>query len=85
MARGSTKPLTEMGTRNLPRGKEQPAHKADNLIGICEPIVYKMREPRRLTNLWASAVCYRDIFTFMLMEIHWISTVYFISGLFCKT
>jgi hypothetical protein len=29
-----------------------------------EPIVYKMWEPRRLTNLLASRACYRDIFTF---------------------
>jgi hypothetical protein len=31
-----------------------------NLSAICEPIVYKMREPRHLTILWASIVCYRD-------------------------
>jgi hypothetical protein len=31
--------LTEMTTRNLPKGKERPARKADNLIAICEPIV----------------------------------------------
>jgi hypothetical protein len=29
-----------------------------------EPIVYKMCEPRRLTTLWTSTVCYRDNFTF---------------------
>jgi hypothetical protein len=28
MALGSTQPLTEMSTRNLPGGKERPAHKA---------------------------------------------------------
>jgi hypothetical protein len=39
MALGSTQPLTEMSTRNLPGGKEQPARKADNLIAICEPNV----------------------------------------------
>jgi hypothetical protein len=39
MALGSTQPLTEMSTRNLPRGKGRPAHKADNLTSICEPIV----------------------------------------------
>jgi hypothetical protein len=38
--------------------------KADNLDAICEPIVWKMWEPRRLTTLWASAACYRDRFTF---------------------
>jgi hypothetical protein len=39
MAFGSTQPLTEMSTRNLPGGKGQPEHKADNLTAICEPIV----------------------------------------------
>jgi hypothetical protein len=39
MALGSTQPLTEMSTRNLPGGKGQPARKADNLTIICEPIV----------------------------------------------
>jgi hypothetical protein len=39
MTLGSTQPLTEMSTRNLPRGKGRPAHKADNLIAIYEPIV----------------------------------------------
>jgi hypothetical protein len=35
---GSTKPLTEMSTRNLPEGKGRPARKADNHTAICEPI-----------------------------------------------
>jgi hypothetical protein len=39
MALGSTQPLTEMSTRNLPEGKGRPARKADNLTAICEPIV----------------------------------------------
>jgi hypothetical protein len=30
MAVGFTQPLTEMSTRNLPKGKERPARKADN-------------------------------------------------------
>jgi hypothetical protein len=38
MALGSTQPLTEMITRNLPGG-EGEARKADNLTVICEPIV----------------------------------------------
>jgi hypothetical protein len=41
MAFGSTQPLTEMSTRNLPAGKVRPERKADNLTTICEPIVYK--------------------------------------------
>jgi hypothetical protein len=39
MALGSTQPLTEMTTKNLPGDKERQARKADNLIAICEPIV----------------------------------------------
>jgi hypothetical protein len=31
MALGSTQPLTEMSTRNLPGGKGRPASKADKL------------------------------------------------------
>jgi hypothetical protein len=34
MALGSTQPLTEMNTMNLPGGKGQPVHKADNLTAI---------------------------------------------------
>jgi hypothetical protein len=54
MALGSTQPLREMSIRNLPRGKGRPEHKADNLIAICEQTVYKMWNPLRFTNLWAS-------------------------------
>jgi hypothetical protein len=39
MALGSTQPLTEMSTRNLPGGQKQPACRADNLAAICEPNV----------------------------------------------
>jgi hypothetical protein len=39
--------------------------KADNFTAICEPIVWKMWESRRLTILWASTACYRDSFTFL--------------------
>jgi hypothetical protein len=39
MALGSTRPLTEMSTRNLPGVKGRPARKADNLDVIYEPIV----------------------------------------------
>jgi hypothetical protein len=44
--------------------KERQPRMADNLTVICEPIVYKMWEPQRLTALWASTACYRDSFTF---------------------
>jgi hypothetical protein len=39
MALGSTQPLTEMSTRNLPGGKGWPARKADNLTIIYQPTV----------------------------------------------
>jgi hypothetical protein len=64
MALGSTQTLTEISTRNLPGVKGRPAHQADNLTAICEPIVWKMWEPRRLTTLWASTARYRDSFFF---------------------
>jgi hypothetical protein len=38
-ALGSTWPLTEMSTRNLPGGKGQPACEANNLTAISESIV----------------------------------------------
>jgi hypothetical protein len=41
MVLGSTQPLTEMSTRNIPGGEGRPARKADNVTAICEPIVYK--------------------------------------------
>jgi hypothetical protein len=66
MALGSAQPLTEMNTGNLPGGKGRPARGADNRTAICEPIVWKMREPRHLTSLWAFTACYRDSFTFFI-------------------
>jgi hypothetical protein len=36
MALGSTQPLTEMSTRNLPRGKKWLARRADKLAAIYE-------------------------------------------------
>jgi hypothetical protein len=52
-------------------GKGRPARKADNLTAICEPIFYKMWDPLRLTTLWASTACYRDIFTFLPVNSMW--------------
>jgi hypothetical protein len=57
MVLGLTQPLTEMSTRNLPSGKRRPALRADNLTAICEPIVSKMWEHRRLTTLCAPMIC----------------------------
>jgi hypothetical protein len=39
MALESTQPLTQMNTTIIPGGKRQPARKAENQTGICEPIV----------------------------------------------
>jgi hypothetical protein len=36
---GSTQPLTEMSTRNVPGGKGRRARKAGNFTAICEPTV----------------------------------------------
>jgi hypothetical protein len=41
MAPGSTQPLTEMSTRNLPGDKGRLARKVDNLTAICEPFSRK--------------------------------------------
>jgi hypothetical protein len=39
MAQGTTQPLTEMSTRNLPGVKGRPVRKVDNLTTIYEPII----------------------------------------------
>jgi hypothetical protein len=52
MALGSTQPLPELSTRDLPGGKGRPARKTDNLTDIYESIVQKIWEPRRLTTLY---------------------------------
>jgi hypothetical protein len=39
MALGSTQPLTEMSTKDLPGGKKRPARRADNFAAIYEPNV----------------------------------------------
>jgi hypothetical protein len=36
---------------HLPEGKGRLARKGDNLTAICEPIVYKIWDPRLLTTL----------------------------------
>jgi hypothetical protein len=43
----------------------QSARKADSLTAICEPIVYKMWEPRPLTTVWALTAWYRHSFTLL--------------------
>jgi hypothetical protein len=54
MALRSTKPVTEMNTRNPPGGKGRSARKVDNFTAICEQIVYKMWEPPHPTTLWGN-------------------------------
>jgi hypothetical protein len=82
---GSTKFLTEMNTRNLPRGKGRPARKADdNLTPIYKTTVQKMWEPWRLSSLRAFTARYRDsfIFTFKMcvtIKIHFLE-----NGMFCS-
>jgi hypothetical protein len=39
MALGSTQPLTEISTRNLPEGKKRPVRRAENRAAIYEPNV----------------------------------------------
>jgi hypothetical protein len=63
MALGSTQPLTEMRTRNLPGGKKQPAHRADNLATFYEPNVWK-RGSLNISNPKGLHGLYRDNFTF---------------------
>jgi hypothetical protein len=36
-------------------------------LTICEPVVLKIRESRRLTTVCASTACYRDSFTFSII------------------
>jgi hypothetical protein len=66
MALEWTQPLTEMSTRNHSEGKARHPSKADNITTIYEPIVEKMWQPRRLTDLWASTDSYRDKSTFYI-------------------
>jgi hypothetical protein len=62
MALSSTQPLTGMSTRNFPGYKEQSTHKTGSFTANREQIFYKMWEPQRLTNLWASTACYMNSF-----------------------
>jgi hypothetical protein len=68
MALVLTQPLTEMSTKNIPGGKGRPARDADNLTTICEPIVYKMWEPRRLTTLWASTALQGQFYLYNILK-----------------
>jgi hypothetical protein len=50
MALGSTEPLTEMSTRNLPGGKGRPARRTDSLTAICEQILLENEEASTFHN-----------------------------------
>jgi hypothetical protein len=54
MVLGLTQPITEISTRKLFLGVKR------GLTVICEPVIYKMWEPRRLKVPWASTPCYMD-------------------------
>jgi hypothetical protein len=56
-------------------GKGRPARGAGNLTAICDAIVLKMWEPRRLTTLWAFMACYRNSFTFSYFKFNILSNV----------
>jgi hypothetical protein len=51
LALGFAQSLTERVPEDLSGGKARPAHEADNLTAICEPIVYKMWDPQHFTTL----------------------------------
>jgi hypothetical protein len=53
-------PRFQSASKNIPESKGRSAHKADNLLAICELTVRKIWEPRLLTTLWASTAVYRD-------------------------
>jgi hypothetical protein len=85
VALGSIQPLTQMSTRNFPGGKGRPVHKTENLTAICEPIVWKMWEPRYLTTLWVSVALLLSGRSFRLNEMgvkHDMKS-YLLSGVNC--
>jgi hypothetical protein len=75
VALGSTQPLAEMSTRNLPGGKVRLTASPPSVSRLSK----KMWVPRRLTTLWASTACYRDSFTFTILSIsfpvHYLFTI----------
>jgi hypothetical protein len=50
MALGSTQPLTEMSTRNFPRGKGRPAREADNECRLRQPPLEQWLRPVKILS-----------------------------------
>jgi hypothetical protein len=69
MTLGSTQPLTEMNTRNLVC-KGRPAHRADNITAICEPIVQKKYGSLDVSQPYGpSRRVNKDSFTFLHLRL----------------
>jgi hypothetical protein len=64
MALGSTQPLTEMSSRNLPGVLKGGRRVRLTTIPSSVSRLEKMWEPQCITTLWAFTACYRDSFTF---------------------
>jgi hypothetical protein len=73
MALASTQRLKEMSTRN----KGRPAHKADNLTAICEPIL----ENVGASTEWASTACYRDTYPTYFISHPCLTFIYYYPNL----
>jgi hypothetical protein len=74
MALSSTRPPTEMRTRNLSRGKKRPARRADNLAAVSR-MSENMGEPQPLATLRASTVCTRITLPYLTLMSQPFSTV----------
>jgi hypothetical protein len=66
MALGSTQPLTEMSSRNLPGGEGLPARGAGNLTAICERMCKQNVGASTSHNPMGLHGIYRNSFAFFL-------------------
>jgi hypothetical protein len=78
MALGSTEPLTEMSTRNLPGGKGRPEHKADDLTPSLIRLARKYEHvvvthssgpPRPVTAIALLSLFFPQMKTYGMMEV----------------